>query len=110
MQDGIATVPNGGPNGENYVPFRHPMHRELRDTIPALGTDPEVRAVIIAGGENEYYPVPQMKSLATILKTYPGIGATLQREARDIVHALIDCNKPTVAAVANVAHGMGAQI
>jgi enoyl-CoA hydratase len=108
--DGIATVRLDDPNDVNYVKHLHPMHRELRDTIPALGTDPDVDAIIIAGGEKEFYPVPTMRSLATILQAHPHMGAVLQREARDIVRNLIDCTKPVVAAVPTVAHGMGAQI
>jgi enoyl-CoA hydratase len=109
-RDGIATVRIDDPNDENYIKYLHPMHRELRDTIPALGTDPDVDAVIILGGEKEFYPVPHLRSLARILQAHPHLGAVLQREARDIVRHLIDCTKPVIAAVPTVAHGMGAQI
>lgn len=110
IDERIATLRIDDPNDENYVKFLHPMHRELRDTILALGTSQDVDAVIVAGGEREFYPVPSMRSLATIINANPGIGAVLQREARDICRNLIDCNKPVVAAVSTVAHGMGAQI
>jgi enoyl-CoA hydratase len=108
--NGIAIVRIDDPNDENYVKHSHPMHRELRDTFPALAGDPAVRGVIIAGGEDQFYPVPSMRSLDTIMDAKPGIEIVLQREARDIAHNLIDFPKPIVAAVSNVAHGMGAQI
>jgi enoyl-CoA hydratase len=108
--EGVATVRIDDPNDENYVKHSHPMHRELRDVFPALAADPHVTGVILAGGVNEFYPVPRMDSLDAILRSKPGIEVTLQREARDIAQNLIDFRKPIVAAVSNVAHGMGAQI
>lgn len=108
--DGIAAIRIDDPNDENYVEHNHPMHRELRDVFTRLGADPQVKALILLGGENEFYPVPKMESLDAIMTAKPGIEVVLQREARDIAHNLIDFPKPTVAAVAKVAHGMGAQI
>jgi enoyl-CoA hydratase len=110
LVDGIATVRIDDPNDENYVKHSHPMHRELRDTFPKLGADPEVKAMVLLGGENEFYPVPQMASLDAIMTAKPGIEVVLQREARDIVRGIIDFPKPLVAGVGKVAHGMGAQI
>jgi enoyl-CoA hydratase len=109
-QDGLAIVRIDDPNDENYVKHSHPMHRELRDIWPALSADPEVRGVVLAGGDKEFYPVPTMQSLAAILESRPGIQHTLQREARDIARNIIDFTKPLVAAVSTKAHGMGAQI
>ncbi len=108
--DGLAVVRIDDPNDENYVKHAHPMHRQLRDIWPALGADPNVRGVVLAGGEKEFYPVPTMRSLDEILRARPGIQQTLQREARDIAHNIIDFAKPLVAAVSTGAHGMGAQI
>jgi enoyl-CoA hydratase len=108
--DGLAVVRIDDPNDENYVKHSHPMHRELRDIWPTLSADPQVRGVVLAGGEEQFYPVPTMQSLAAILRARPGIQHTLQREARDIARSIIDFPKPLVAAVATDAHGMGAQI
>jgi enoyl-CoA hydratase len=90
LVDGIAIVRIDDPNDENYVKYSHPMHRELRDTFPKLGADPEVKAMVLLGGENEFYPVPQMASLDAIMTAKPGIEVVLQREARDIVRGMID--------------------
>jgi enoyl-CoA hydratase len=109
-RDGLAVMRIDDPNDENYVKHSHPMHRQLRDIWPALSADPAVRGVVLAGGEKEFYPVPTMQSLAAILQSKPGIQQTLQREARDIAHNIIDFTKPLVAAVSTTAHGMGAQI
>jgi enoyl-CoA hydratase len=110
QEGSVVTVHIADPNDENFVSGAHPMHRELRDIFPALLDDTSVAAVVIAGGNELFCPFPSVANLDALLTSRSNAGATLQREAREIVEGLIAFGKPLVAAVSAPAAGFGAQL
>jgi enoyl-CoA hydratase len=110
VQDGVATVRLSDPNDDRFVSESHPMHREVRDLFPRLDDDQSVHAVIWAGHERLFYPLPDLSRLSALLETNACAAARLQLEATQIVRSIISFRKPMIAAVAGPAIGLGAQI
>jgi enoyl-CoA hydratase len=108
--DGIATVRLNDPNDDRFVSEAHPMHRAIRDIFTRLSDDESVRAVIWAGNDQQFYPLPELRMLSALLKSDPAAPARLQLEAAQIVRSIIGFRKPLIAAVASPAIGAGAQI
>jgi enoyl-CoA hydratase len=108
--EGVAKVRLRDPDPERFVAESHPMHREFRDVFGDLAADRDVAAMVLLGGEREFLPAPPLASLDALLLARPGIEVDLQREAREIVRAIVDFPKPLVAGVADDAQGMGAQV
>jgi enoyl-CoA hydratase len=106
----IATLRIADPNDDRFAVDGHPMHRELRDVIPVLATRQDVRALVVAGGESQFCPAPDLTNLDRLLASDEGAAERLQDEASAIVSNLLAFPKPTVAALAHPALGFGAQV
>lgn len=85
------------------------LHKMLADVWRAVDADPRVRTVLLraegkafsAGGDLDW-----VEELATDFEAR----ARGYREARDLVHNLVNCAKPTVSAINGVAVGAGLAI
>jgi enoyl-CoA hydratase len=110
LSEGIALVHIDDPNDDGFVVERHPMHRELRDIFGLLDDDPDVMAIVLEGGKEEFCPQPQLAQLDALLRESPDAARQLQAEARDTVIGLLDLGKPLVASVAKPVAGFGAQL
>jgi len=83
-----------------------PLHKLLADVWRDIDADPAIRAVLLraegrafsAGGDLQW-----VEELATDF----GARARGFREARDLVHNIVNCSKPTVSAINGVAVGAG---
>lgn len=82
------------------------LHKALADVWRAVDADPRVRCVLLraegrafsAGGDLDW-----VEQLATDFEAR----AKGFREARDLVHNIVNCSKPTVSAINGVAVGAG---
>lgn len=108
--DGIATLRFADPNDDEFIALSHPMHRELRDVFSFLQADEEIGAVLIAGGDDQFCPAPELANLDVLLNEDPAVAERLQTEANEIVTALIEFSKPTVAMVTSPCVGFGPQL
>jgi enoyl-CoA hydratase len=108
--EGIGVVRIATLDPASFVADRHPMHRQLRDIFGPLAADEAVRAVVFAGGADEFCPPPALADLRALLRSVPSMPAVLQDEARSIVANILAFPKPLVAAVAAPATGFGAQV
>ncbi|MCA3314473.1 MAG: enoyl-CoA hydratase/isomerase family protein [Roseomonas sp.] len=96
-----VTMDNGKMNTADAV-----MHQELVQIWRDIDADTSINAVIITGAGKVFSAggdFEMVEAIATDFETR----ARGWKEARDIVHAIIDCNKPVVSAMRGVAVGAG---
>ena len=96
-----VTMDNGKMNTADVV-----MHQELVQIWRDIDADNSINAVIITGAGKVFSAggdFAMVEAIATDFETR----ARGWKEARDIVHAIIDCNKPVVSAMRGVAVGAG---
>lgn len=103
-QDGIALLTINRPevlNATNAV-----LHNELSRIWPDLGEDPEVRVAVITGSGNAFSAGGDYAMVEQAIGNAEVVAATMQ-EAGDIVHNMINLDKPVVSAINGVAVGAG---
>jgi enoyl-CoA hydratase len=110
VEDGIAVVRLGSPMGPDFVENQHPMHRELRDVWHDLHFADEVSAVIITGTGDQFFPGPDLEAIQELIVGKPEVIVKQMGEAADIVRAVLEFEKPLVAAVNGPALSIGAVI
>ena len=81
------------------------LREELRDAVLALDADPEVRALVLTGGEEVFAAGADIRSLSGT-----GPGAMMARGDEANWAALRHCSKPIVVAVNGYALGGGCEL
>ncbi len=82
------------------------LHRDLAEVWPVVDRDPEVRVALIRGEGRGFSAGGSFELIEELLDDYAARTRVL-REARDIVHNVIDCSKPIVSAMHGPAVGAG---
>lgn len=82
------------------------MHRELAEVWNAVDREPSVRAAIITGAGAAFSAGGDL-DLVTEMADDFAVRVRVLREARDLVHNVIDCSKPIVSAMRGPAVGAG---
>jgi len=82
------------------------MHRELAEVWLAVDRDPDTRVAILQGAGKAFSAGGNFELLQSMLDDY-AVRTRVLREARDIVHNVIDCSKPIVSAIHGPAVGAG---
>jgi enoyl-CoA hydratase len=96
-----VTMDNGRMNTADAA-----MHRELADIWNDIDRDATVNAVVITGAGRVFSAGGDFAIIQQNIDNFEA--RTRQwKEARDIVHNLIDCSKPVVSAMRGVAVGTG---
>ena len=82
------------------------MHRDLADIWPAIGRDPDVRAVLVRGEGKAF---SSGGSFDLIDETMGGFDDRMRimREARDLVLNMVNLDKPVISAIHGAAVGAG---
>ena len=104
IKDGIATIrldrpPMNALNAE--------IQRALLQACARVGSDPEVAAVIVYGGEKVFAAGADIKEMAEMSYTAMAAHSTL---LQDFTRALAQIPKPTVAAITGYALGGGCEV
>jgi enoyl-CoA hydratase/carnithine racemase len=81
-----------------------PMYAAMADALVAANVDEKIRAVLITGRPEIFTAGNEM---GDFLAAAAGTDGTENTAARAFMHALIDCEKPVVAAVNGAAIGIG---
>jgi enoyl-CoA hydratase len=102
--DGIALLTMNRPEVFNATGFA--LHNELSRVWLDLGQDPEVRVAIITGAGNAFSAGGDFEMIEQSIGNAEVIAGTMQ-EARDIVHNMINLDKPVISAINGVAVGAG---
>ena len=103
-EEGILSIVLDSPGRLNAVD--RAMHAELCDIWPVIDRDPSTRVVVVhgeggvfsAGGDLE-----MVKATAADFEYRNGV----MREARQLVHHMIDCSTPVISAIEGPAVGAG---
>lgn len=104
MPDGVVEVVLDNPDRLNAVDVVG--HRELTTVWRDLDADPNCRVVLLRG-EGRAFSAGGDFSLIEGIIDDPDIHRRTLREARDLVHNVIECSKPIVAAINGPAVGAG---
>ena len=103
-KDGVALLTMNRPEVLNATNFR--LHNELSRIWPDLGADPEVRAAVITGSGNAFSAGGDFEMIEKTIGNAEAVASTMQ-EAGDIVHNMINLDKPVVSAINGVVVGAG---
>src|ERR1700761_4803114 len=82
------------------------MHRDLADIWPAIGRDPEVRAVLVRGEGKAFSSGGSFDLIDETMGEHEG-RMRIMREARDLVLNMINLDKPVISAIHGAAVGAG---
>lgn len=82
------------------------MHEELSRVFKDVDVDPEVKVVIVTGADGVFSAGGDFELIEEMAENFETRIRTM-REARDIVHTIVNCSKPVVSAMAGVAVGAG---
>ena len=103
-RDGIALLTMNRPEVMNATNFR--LHNELSRIWLDLGEDPEVRVAVITGAGNAFSAGGDFEMIEESIGN-PDVVASTMQEASDIVHNMINLDKPVISAINGVAVGAG---
>ncbi len=101
--DGVLQITLDAP-GLNAVD--HHVHRELADVWLAVDRDPATRVAVLRGAGKAFSAGGSFELIDSIIDD-EATRLRVLREARDLVHNVIDCSKPIVSAVHGPAVGAG---
>ncbi len=97
--NGVATIEIARPEKKNALTMV--MYRQMADALVAANADAAVRAVLIIGQPGIF---TSGNDIEDFMQRAPG---NLESPAFGFMQALIDCDKPVVAAVTGAAIGIG---
>ncbi|HPO19704.1 MAG TPA: enoyl-CoA hydratase [Rubrivivax sp.] len=101
--DGVATVEIARPEKKNALTIA--MYQAMADALNAAAADPAVRAVLITGQPGIF---TSGNDLEDFMQRPPGSGSDADASpVRQFMRALLECDKPVVAAVTGAAIGIG---
>lgn len=103
-KDGIAVLTINRPESLNSTNFR--LHYELSKIWLDIADDPEVRVAVITGAGRAFSAGGDFDVVEKSMGNLDVISKTM-KEARDIVHNMINCDKPIISAINGVAVGAG---
>src|ERR1700757_4888247 len=82
------------------------MHRDLADIWPAIGRDPDVRAVLVRGEGKAFSSGGSFDLLDETIGEFND-RLRIMREARDLVLNMVNFDKPVISAIHGAAIGAG---
>ena len=82
------------------------MHAELADIWPVISRDESVRAVLVTGAGRAFSAGGSFDMIDALIND-PVVRTRTLREARDLVHNIINCDTPIVSAINGPAVGAG---
>lgn len=102
--DGVLRVVLDTPGRLNAVDRQ--MHGELCDVWPVIDRDPDTRAVLVHGEGGAFSAGGDLEMVRAMTDDFEYRNGVF-REARQLVHNMIDCSVPVVSAIEGPAVGAG---
>jgi enoyl-CoA hydratase len=103
-KDGIALLTINRPESLNSTNFR--LHNELSRVWLDIAEDDQVRVALITGAGRAFSAGGDFEVVERSMGNLEVVAQTM-KEARDIVHNMINCDKPIISAINGVAVGAG---
>ncbi len=104
IKDGIAMLTINRPETLNSTNFR--LHYELSKVWLDIAEDDDIRVAVITGAGRAFSAGGDFEVVEKSIDNLDVVSQTM-KEARDIVHNMINCNKPIISAINGVAVGAG---
>ena len=104
IDSGVALLTLNRPEVYNATNFK--LHNELSRIWVDIGRDPEVRVAVVTGAGNAFSAGGDFEMIEKALGNMEVVASNMQ-EASDIVHNMINLDKPVVSAINGVAVGAG---
>ena len=104
IKDGVALVTINRPEHYNATNFE--LHNELSRIWRDMGDDDDVRVIVITGAGTAFSAGGDFDLIQKSIGNAKVIAGTM-KEARDIVHDMINLDKPVISAINGVAVGAG---
>ena len=82
------------------------LHRELAEVWPVIDRMDDVRTVVVSGAGTAFSAGGSFELIESILDDHAA-RIRVMREARDLVHGVLDCSKPIISAMHGPAVGAG---
>ena len=107
IADRVMTVTLERPERKNPLTFE--LYAELRDLFRSLDNDPNVKAVVLTGAENNFCSGGDVHEIiGPLTHSSPAELLTFTQMTGDLVKAMRACPQPIVAAIDGVCAGAGA--
>ena len=103
-QDGITVVCLNRPQLRNAMSLA--MWRQLASVVTSLGRDPNVRSIILTGAGGSFCAGADISEFS-VLRATPDGGSAYAAAVDGAEQAIVNCPKPTVAAIAGACVGGG---
>jgi enoyl-CoA hydratase len=103
-EDGILRIVLDTPGRLNAVDRQ--MHADLCDIWPVIDRDPETRAVLVHGAGGVFSAGGDLAMVRATTEDFEYRNGVF-REARQLVHNMVDCSVPVVSAIEGPAVGAG---
>jgi len=103
-EDGVLRLVLETPGRLNAVD--RDLHRELCDIWPVIDRDPDTRAVLVHGADGVFSAGGDLEMVKSMFDDFDYRNGVF-REARQLVHHMIDCSVPVVSAIQGPAVGAG---
>ncbi|MDE0822836.1 MAG: enoyl-CoA hydratase/isomerase family protein [Dehalococcoidia bacterium] len=104
IKDGVALLTINRPDVYNATNFK--LHNELSKVWLDLGNDDDVRVAVITGAGTAFSAGGDFDLIQESIGNAKVIAGTME-EAKDIVHNMINLDKPVISAINGVAVGAG---
>lgn len=109
VENGVSWITLNRPEAMNAVTW------DQRERIIALldeaSADPDVRAVVVTATGRGFCAGADLRGAPSLGDRVPGdVARTIRRGAQRFVGAVLDCEKPVIAAVNGTAAGIGAHL
>jgi len=104
IKDGIALLTLNRPEVYNATNFQ--LHNELTRIWLDIGQDPEVKVAVVTGAGNAFSAGGDFSMIEEAIGN-PTVVASNMQEASDIVHNMINLDKPVISAINGWAVGAG---
>ncbi|MET8581027.1 enoyl-CoA hydratase-related protein [Streptomyces collinus] len=109
VRDGVSYVTLDRPEALNAL--TPALRDRLIELLAGASTDPDVRAVVLTGTGRGFCAGADLRGGAGGGERVPGdVARTLRLGAQRLVAAVLDCEKPVIAAVNGTAAGLGAHL
>jgi 2-(1,2-epoxy-1,2-dihydrophenyl)acetyl-CoA isomerase len=106
VHDGVATITLNRPDARNALSST--MKEELTDVVPAAVADPAVRALILTGAGGVFCAGGVLRGMEEARATATVEGWRQRMlSVEPLIRALVECDKPLIAAVDGAAYGAG---
>jgi enoyl-CoA hydratase len=102
--DGVTLITINRP--ESYNAANDRLHHELGQVWLDVASDSETRVAVVTGAGKAFSAGGDLDMVAGQVRDFQKI-ARVNKEAADIVHNMINCDKPIISAINGVAVGAG---